>query len=125
MLFQNAATFSANEEQSQDRARWLMFCVPPLCNLIMTKMYVIISRVNKRMQETRSGKKRTFSASYSPKPLMDQCRSRRVDTRLPPGILVDKIRSHQLLGDKSYFVPKFQEGYAYKHAASGADPKVA
>ena len=45
--------------------------------------------------------------------------------RIPPGILVDEIRSHRLLGDKSYFVPKFQEGYAYKHAASGADPKVA
>ena len=50
---------------------------------------------------------------YSPKPLLDQRRWRRVGTRLPPGILVDEIRSHQLLGDKSYFVPKFQEGYAY------------
>ena len=56
---------------------------------------------------------------YSPKPLLDQRRSRRVGTRLPPGILVDEIRSHRLLGDKSYFVPKFQEGYTYKHAARG------
>ena len=56
---------------------------------------------------------------YSPKPLLDQRRSRHVGTRLPPGILVDEIRSQQLLGDKSYFVPKFQEGYAYKHAARG------
>ena len=42
----------------------LTFCVSPRCNLIMTKMYVTISRVNKRMQEIDGREKRVHFCHY-------------------------------------------------------------
>ena len=55
----------------EDKASRLKFCVSPRCNLIMTKMYVTISRVNKRMQEINAEKTRPFSANqYNPRSIV-------------------------------------------------------
>ena len=61
-------------------------------------------------------------SDYSPKSLLDQRRSRRVCPRIPPGIWVKNTIYHPKVGDFVFCLTKFQEGDAYQHAASGADP---